>query len=119
MIVIETIDHIALQVKNIEKGIEFYRDIFGFDVVEHLSGSPDALLQVGDIRIRLISSSSANKSEGYIAFYLDEEDFEDALEEIEENEISLVAETEEYRGGKRVVVQDPDGNHIALCYTRK
>jgi metallothiol transferase len=119
MIIIENIDHICLAVSDIEKSIEFYRDYFGFDIIEHLNGTPEAILQVGDIRVRLISENEKNKSGGYVAFYVDEEDFEDALEEIEENSIEIATETEEYRGGKRVVIIDPSGNRIALCYAKK
>jgi metallothiol transferase len=119
MIIIESIDHICFSVSDMERSIEFYREIFGFDVVEHMSGSPDALLQVGDIRLRLQKGKDASASEGYVAFYVDEEDFEDALEEIEEAGIETVAGPEDYRGGKRVITVDPDGNHIALCYPKK
>jgi metallothiol transferase len=118
MIIIENIDHICFSVTDMERSIEFYREIFGFDVIEHLSGSPEALLQVGDIRLRLENGKNP-AGEGYVAFYVDEEDFEDALEEIEEAGIDVVAGPDEYRGGKRVVATDPDGNKIALCYPKK
>jgi predicted enzyme related to lactoylglutathione lyase len=85
-----------------------------------MNGTADALMQVGDIRLRLISSDAAkNKSSGYVAFYVDEQDFEDALDEIEESGIETVGNPEEYRGGKRVIILDPSGNRIALCYTKK
>ncbi|HEY1407025.1 MAG TPA: VOC family protein [Spirochaetota bacterium] len=120
MIVIENIDHVCLAVNDIEKSIEFYRDFFGFDVVEHMSGSPDALLQVGDIRLKLTSDDGGkNKSNGYVAFYVDEEDFEDALEEIEENNLTVVSGPDDYRAGKSIIIQDLSGNRIALCYSKK
>jgi catechol 2,3-dioxygenase-like lactoylglutathione lyase family enzyme len=119
MIVIENIDHVCLAVSDIEKSIEFYRDFFGFDVVEHMSGSPDALLQVGDIRLKLESDDGKSKPSGYVAFYVDEEDFEDALDEIEENNIPIVSGPEDYRGGKRVIIQDLSGNKVALCHSDK
>jgi catechol 2,3-dioxygenase-like lactoylglutathione lyase family enzyme len=119
MIIIENIDHISFPVSDMDRSIEFYREVFGFDVVEHMSGSPDALLQVGDIRLRLQLDKNAKGEGGYVAFYVDEEDFEDALDEIEENGIETLSAAEEYRGGKRIVVLDPDGNKIGLCYSRK
>ncbi len=119
MIVIENIDHVCLAVNDIEKSIEFYRDFFGFDVVEHMSGSPDALLQVGDIRLKLESDDAKGKSNGYVAFYVDDEDFEDAMDEIEENGITVVSGPEDFRGGKRVIIQDNSGNKVALCYSDK
>jgi metallothiol transferase len=118
MIIIENIDHICFSVTDMERSIEFYRETFGFDVIEHLSGSPEALLQVGDIRLRLETSKNP-AGDSYVAFYVDEEDFEDALEEIEEAGIEVVSGPEEYRGGKRIVTADPDGNKITLCYPKK
>lgn len=120
MIIIENIDHICLSVADIEESIGFYRDYLGFDIVEHMSGTTEALMQVGDIRLRLTSAEAAkNKSVGYVAFYVDEQDFEDALDEIEEAGIETAGDPEEYRGGKRIVISDPSGNRIALCYTKK
>jgi uncharacterized protein len=119
MIIIENIDHISFPVSDIDHAIEFYRELFGFDVIEHMNGTPNALLQVGDIRLRLQNEKGLSAGRGYVAFYVDEEDFDDTLEEIEENGIAVVAGPEDYRGGKRIVVSDPDGNRIAFCYSKK
>jgi len=47
---------------------------------------------------------------------VDEEDFEDAVEEIQEREIEIVFGPENIRKGKTVVFLDPDGNQIELSY---
>ena len=119
MIIIENIDHISLAVSDIEASIEFYRENFGFDLIEHVSGSPEAVLQVGEIRLRLISGDKGEKGAGYVAFYVDEEDFEDALEEVDEAELEVVSGPESIKGGKRIIIADPDGNRIALCSSAK
>jgi len=121
MIIIETIDHISLSVSDIEKSIEFYRENFGFDLTEHASGSPEAFLQVADIKLRLFREESGKvaKTGGYVAFYVDEEDFEDAIDEIEDSELEIISGPENIRNGKKVVISDPDGNKIALCSSSK
>ena len=119
MIIIENIDHISLAVSDIEASIEFYRENFGFDVVEHISGSPEAVLQVGEIGLRLIGGDKAPKSTGYVAFHVDDDDFEDALEEVDESELEVISGPENIRNGKRIIIADPDGNRIALCTSSK
>ena len=119
MIIIENIDHISLAVSDIEASIEFYREMFGFDIVEHISGSSEAVLQVGEIRLRLIGGEAAGKSSGYVAFYVDDDDFEDALEELDESGLEVVSGPENIKNGKRVIIADPDGNRIALCSSAK
>jgi catechol 2,3-dioxygenase-like lactoylglutathione lyase family enzyme len=117
MIIIESIDHISLAVSDIEASIEFYRENLGFDLVEHISGSLEAHLQVGEIHLRLLQEGKVSKSNGYIAFYVDGD--EDAIEEIEENGLEVISGPENIRNGKRIVIADPDGNKIALCSSIK
>lgn len=119
MIIIENIDHISLAVSDIEASIEFYRETFGFDLTEHVSGSPEAVLQVGEIRLRLSSDDKVAKNNGYVAFYVDDDDFEDAVEEIEESGLTVISGPENVRNGKKIVITDPDGNRIALCSSAK
>ncbi|MGL4370521.1 MAG: VOC family protein, partial [Spirochaetota bacterium] len=73
------------------------------------------------IKLRLFSEESGKvaKSSGYVAFYVDEEDFEDAIDEIDENELPVISGPENIRGGKKIVIADPDGNKIALCCNAK
>ena len=78
-----------------------------------------AVLQVGEIRLRLVSGDKGEKGSGYVAFYVDEEDFEDALEEVDEAELEVVSGPESIKGGKRIIIADPDGNRIALCSSAK
>ncbi|PKL38115.1 MAG: hypothetical protein CVV44_13185 [Spirochaetae bacterium HGW-Spirochaetae-1] len=121
MIVIESINNIGLTVSNLEKSIEFYKDLFDFEVVEKLSNAGQAFIKMGDMVIALNEVEGYNCPEdaGYaISFYVDEEDFEDALDELEELEITIVFGPENIRNGQSVVFLDPDGNKIELSYPK-
>ncbi len=119
MIIIEGINYIGLTVSDLEKSVQFYRDLFDFDVVDKISGTGQAFLRMGEMLIAL------NEVEGYvspdnagyaISFFVDEEDFDDALEELEEMELAIVHGPENIRNGQTVVFLDPDKNKIELSY---
>jgi metallothiol transferase len=121
MIIIESLNYIALTVSSLDNSIEFYKDLFDFEVIHKYSDAGKAIIRMGDILIEL------NEVEGYkvaenslssIGFYVDEEDFEDALNEIEEIEIEIVYGPENIRNGQAVIFLDPDGNRIELSYPK-
>ncbi len=121
MIVIEDIDHIGLTVSSLDKSIEFYKDLFDFEVIEKISNSGQAFLRVGDIILGLYEIEGYKGQDGtknHVSFYVDEEDFEDALEEIQQQEITIVFGPENIRKGRSVVFLDPDSNQIELCYPK-
>ncbi len=121
MIVIEDIDHIGLTVSNLDASIEFYKDIFDFEIVEKLPNARQAFLRVSGIMLGLYEVegySNPQNSKNHLSFYVDEEDFDDAVDEIRERDIPIVFGPENIRKGQSVVFLDPDGNQIELCYPR-
>jgi metallothiol transferase len=119
MIVIEGINHIGITVSKLERSIAFYKELFDFDSVDKYCLPGVTVMKMADIVIALYevegykpNSESKNK----ISFYVDEEDFEDALDELEENGIEIAHGPENIRGGKSVTFLDPDGNQIELSY---
>lgn len=120
MIVIESINYVSLTVSNLDEGVKFYKEMFDFEVIEKISNSGQAFLRMGEIIICLAEQSGykADESKNRIAFYMDEEDFDDAVDEIEESGLKVVYGPENIRGGKTMVFLDPDGNQIELSYPR-
>jgi metallothiol transferase len=121
MIVIESVNHIGITVSDLDKSIKFYKELFDFDVVENISNSGQAFLKMGDILLSLVEVKgykSSSDSRNCISFYVDEEDFEDAFDELEDLGIEIVFGPENIRKGQRVVFADPDGNHIELSYPK-
>ena len=121
MIVIESVNYIGITVSDLERGVNFYKDLFDFDTVDNISTAGQAFLKMGDIMLAL------EEVEGYkavddmgasVSFYVDEEDFDDAVDELKEADIEIVSGPENLRKGQRVVFLDPDGNRIELSYPR-
>ncbi|MBP7584737.1 MAG: VOC family protein [Spirochaetes bacterium] len=121
MIVIEALDHIGITVSNLDKSIEFYRDLFDFEIVEKFGDTRQAFLRVGDVMLGLYEVSGYRNQDGtknHLSFYVDEEDFDDAMDEINDKGITVVFGPENIRKGKSVIFLDPDGNQIEICYPR-
>jgi len=121
MIVIEDIDHLGLTVSDLERSIKFYQDLFDFEIVDQYSTTDHAFLKVGEILIGLYEVDGYRNvpdTKNHISFYIDEVDFDDAVEELKENDIEIVFGPENLRNGKSVIFLDPDGNQVELCYPR-
>ncbi len=121
MIIIESINHIGITVSNLERSVNFYKEMFDFEVVESAGGADQAFLKMGDILISLSEVSeykSPAESKNCISFFVDEEDFEDALDELEEKNIKIVHGPENIRNGKSVIFLDPDDNRIEISYPK-
>jgi metallothiol transferase len=121
MIVIEALDHIGISVSNLDKSIEFYRDLFDFEIVEKFGDTRQAFLRVADIMIGLYEVDgykNQDNTKNHLSFYVDEEDFDDALDEINAKEITVIFGPENIRKGRSVIFLDPDGNQIEICYPR-
>lgn len=117
MIIIENLNSLSISVSDLDDSISFYKDIFGFDIIERQSGSDEAIMQMGEIILRLCQVADLSddlRKENYFTFYVDEEDFDDALEEIEENELEIVYGPENLRNGRQIIICDPDGNRMGL-----
>jgi catechol 2,3-dioxygenase-like lactoylglutathione lyase family enzyme len=92
MIIIEGINYISISVSNIDNAVKFYKDMFEFDVIEKQSGMSEALLQLGEVKLRLceIDNFSENsRKEDFLCFSVDSEDFDDILDEVEEKIIPI------------------------------
>ncbi len=121
MVVIESINHIGLTVSSIEKSIQFFKDLFDFEVVDKYSTSQQTFLKMGEMMLCLYECEgfrNTDSSRAAVSFYIDEEDFEDALDELDELGMEIVYGPENLRGGKSVIFVDPDDNRIELSYPK-
>jgi catechol 2,3-dioxygenase-like lactoylglutathione lyase family enzyme len=121
MIVIESINHIGITVSDLDRSIKFYRDLFDFETIEKLGSTGVAYLRVADMVIGLYESGSYKGSEdsrNKISFFVDEEDFDDAVEELKNLDVTIVHGPENLRNGQSVIFLDPDGNQIELSYPK-
>ena len=119
MIVIESINHLGLTVSNLENSIKFYKDLFDFEVMEN--NAKQAYIKEGDIIISLHEEENykgQGDTKNRVSFTVDEDDFEDAVDELKAKNIPIIFGPENIRKGQMIVFLDPDGNQIELCYPK-
>ena len=121
MIVIESVNHIGLAVSNMENSSKFYKELFDFEVIDKYSTPDQTVMKMGDIILTLYQTEgykAGKDAKTSFSFFVDEEDFDDAVDELEESDIKIVFGPENIRKGKTVVFADPDGNKVELSYPR-
>jgi catechol 2,3-dioxygenase-like lactoylglutathione lyase family enzyme len=119
MIVIESINYIGLTVSNLENSIKFYKDLFDFEVIEN--SAKQAIIREGEIIISLYeveNFKNPENSKNRVNFILDEDDFEDAVDELKGKNIPIVFGPENIRKGQSIVFLDPDANQIEISYPK-
>lgn len=117
--ILEGLHHISLGSSNLERSIEFYSEVLGFEPLEQSDSF--AVLNMDPIRIRLnfiegYTSRTDNPGEVSLSFILDVDDFTDAIEELEAAGINIIKGPVMIEGGESILIGDPDGNLVELFY---
>lgn len=114
MVIIETLSHINMPAKNLQKAVEFYTQFLDFEVVEEATNF--AIVSFDNLHLKLDTGLEAYAKVPVLSFLLDVDDFTEALQEIEENNIEIAKGPFEVEGGESVYVLDPSGNLVELYY---
>lgn len=121
MIVIEGFNYTGITVSDIERSIEFYRDILDFDYLDRVSDEEKAFMSMGDIIIALIRSEgyrAEDSSASRVSFYVDEEDFDDIIDDMEETGLAIASGPDEKGDIQFIIITDPDNNKIEITTPR-
>jgi predicted enzyme related to lactoylglutathione lyase len=114
MVIIETLSHINIPAKNLQKAVEFYTQFLDFEIVEE---SPThALVSFDNLHLKLDSALEPFAKVPVLSFLLDVDDFTEALQEVEQNSVEIAKGPFEIEGGESVQLVDPSGNLVELYY---
>ncbi len=119
MIVIENLDHISLGSANLDRTIEFYKDILDSEVLQKTDKFVLMELDRIIIKFNYIPNYKffiENPAAFTISFSLDVDDFTDAIIELEKKNIKIFHGPVPIEGGESLLIQDPDGHWIELKY---
>lgn len=114
------IDHINLNVSNLNNSIEFYKKVFGFEIHEEgnspMSGAPYAIIgksNVGFLAIYESKNSLQNSRVNHLGFNID--NFEEAVNFLKAENVKIADYgVVDYPDSKSVYILDPDENEIEL-----
>jgi metallothiol transferase len=116
MIQVKGFNHLTLRVRDLSKSLPFYCDLLGMKLVHR--GRTDVYLEWGDAWICLLERKVEEKAEGpgmdHVAFSIDPEGFEQAVEMLRAHGIPFIREPVERGGGWSVQFAAPDGIVLEL-----
>jgi catechol 2,3-dioxygenase-like lactoylglutathione lyase family enzyme len=113
------VDHIGLNVVDLEKSIAFYQDMFGFSVIEKWETPKQAFIETDDIVLGLIQMPLYDYrayTMAHLAFSCDKADFHKVYAKIQAFKLEVVSGPKEQRGGETILFRDPSGNILEICY---
>ncbi len=119
MIILEGMHHISLGSADLEKTLKFYCELLDFDLVEKSENYAVIHLDPFSIRFNYIEDyqcSIKNPGKTSIAFVLDVDDFTDAIQELEKEDIKIIKGPVVVGDGESMIVSDPDGHLIEMFY---
>ncbi|TGN17134.1 VOC family protein [Leptospira idonii] len=115
MIIVEGIGHVNIPVSQLEASIEFYREIFDFEV--ETKKDAEAILSLDSFKIRLVKGNVASEQTmPVISFVMDVDDFTEAITELEEKNVKIVKGPESTESGESLTFTDPNQNLIEIYY---
>jgi catechol 2,3-dioxygenase-like lactoylglutathione lyase family enzyme len=119
---LETIDHVALSVQDVERSAQWYVDVLGFERQhDDVWGGNPVFVGKGDCAIALFSArnNEGSKSPGvpsarilHFAFRANRSNFLKAQQELKEKKIRF--EFQDHQISHSIYFSDPDGHEIEI-----
>ena len=113
------IDHVGLNVSDLEESIAFYKRLFDFHVIEKWEDTKQAFVGKDDVVLGLMEAPAydfLSYTKAHIAFPCKPEAFEGVISEVKELSSEIISGPKPQRGGETVLFRDPSGNIIEVCY---
>jgi catechol 2,3-dioxygenase-like lactoylglutathione lyase family enzyme len=123
------IDHFALNVRDMDRAIQFYQDVLGFKVVTRdttRSGLKHYELDAGNVFIALFEQPDLNLPEGqkimsedgylHFAFGAHKDQMASTIEALKGHGVELDGEPRNYESGTSIYFNDPDGHQLEIHF---
>nr|WP_220185882.1 VOC family protein [Paenactinomyces guangxiensis] len=108
----------TIRVSDLQQSLAFYCDLLGMRLVHQ--GRTDAYLEGGNAWVCLLEKSGHTQPEelwlgiDHVAFSIDEQDFAEAVQVLQEHRVPIIRGPFERGGGLSVQFPDPDGTVLEL-----
>jgi catechol 2,3-dioxygenase-like lactoylglutathione lyase family enzyme len=114
---VQGFSHVTINVKDLVRSLHFYVDVLGMKLVHR--GRKDAYLEWGSAWICLqerpdMAEQRPQIGVDHVAFFIDEQDFAEAVKQLEANDVTIVREPTRRGRGLSVNFLDPDGTQLEL-----
>jgi len=111
------IDHLNLEVKDLDESFKFYKDLFGFELREDQPGENSKIIGNDAVKLCLYEIPGFTKYEknGYHHFGLHIKNFDDVLVKCKEMGLKIYyGGPLEWEHSTSIYIQDPNGYEIEL-----
>jgi catechol 2,3-dioxygenase len=128
---LDGINHFALNVRDMNRAVEFYSDVLGFPVItrtETKSGLKHVEVDAGNVAIALFESPELDLTEaqktmtddGYLhfAFTGSYDRYEATLKALKEAGVVMDGEPRDWGDGVSIYFPDPDGHQIEIHFDK-
>jgi catechol 2,3-dioxygenase-like lactoylglutathione lyase family enzyme len=113
------LDHIGLNVNDLQESIDFYGQWFGLQVIERWDSPKQAFVGDSEVVLGLMEVDDYDFQRytmAHIAFSISSDKFNAFVERIKTAQLEIVAGPKPQRGGETILFRDPSGNIIEVCY---
>ena len=113
------LDHIGLNVANLDESIAFYKDLFGFSIIERWDTPKQAFVGTDTTVLGLMEMPNYDfriYTMAHLAFPCGKNDFPSVVAKVQNLGLEIVAGPKEQRGGETILFRDPSGNILEVCY---
>lgn len=124
MIQVQGIDHVAINVRDLNRSLEFYTKVLGLRISEREYQKPDAeyFLDCGSSLIGLIQGKEEEGTHllldkglggNHVSFRIRTQDFDRAVEELKRRQVPIHFSKKREKSWS-VYFEDPDGNKLEM-----
>lgn len=115
-----SLDHVNMNVKNLEKTVEFYKNLFGFEIRKEDNSpnkldAPSKIIGNDFIKLCLYEDPQVTPSGGIAHFGFHIKNFEDIMQKCKELGIEVLYDGPvDFEKSRSVYIKDPTGYDIEL-----
>ena len=114
-----SIDHVNMKVKNLEKSVEFYKNLFGFEIKQEENANkldaPSKIIGNNSIKLCLYEIPDMSPEGGIAHFGFNIANFNEVIEKCKELGVEvLYGGIVDWEKSKSVYIVDPSGYEIEL-----
>ena len=114
-----SIDHVNMKVKSLDQSVNFYKNLFGFEVKQEENPNkidvPSKIIGNDAIKLCMYEVPDMSPEGGIAHFGFNIENFEEIIEKCKENNVEILyGGPIDWEKSKSVYIKDPNGYELEL-----